>query len=482
MSVLPPTVAPGTTRPDPAAIPLRSPAQDPATTKLVYTYLAFAAAWLVFGTLVGQYAGLKFVWPDMEHLPWLSFGRIRPVHTNAVFWGWSTLASIGLALYVVPRTSQRALYSVKSGWISLWIINFAVVAGVILLMAGVNNGGQEYREFIWPVMAVFAVGAIMTLINLYQTVAKRAVEEIYVSNWYILAAFIWTVVVIVIGYLPFYQQDGIAQTVIQGFYMHMGVGMWFTPLVLGLTYYALPALLNKPIYSYSLGVLAFWTQMVFYTLIGAHHFVFSPVPWFLQTIAIVFSFGMVITLAAGTGNFLLTMKGSGRTIRRSYSLPFILTGVLSYFIFSFQGSLEALRSLNELWHFTNFTVAHSHQTMYGFVTFLLWGLIYGLLPRMTGREPSRFLVGMHFWMALVGLFVYSVALMIGGTGQGLSWIAGNAFMESVTLMAPFWLWRAVGGTLMFLSHLIFAWNIWKMRPKRQTETVAAPAEPQAVLA
>lgn len=433
---------------------------------LVFAYIVAAAAWLIFGTGVGEYVGIKLVSPEVDTVSWLSFGRLRPVHTNAVFWGWGSLASIGLALYIVPRTSQRPLYSIRNGWIAFWIINVAVTAGVVSLMAGINNGGQEYREFVWPVMAVFATGMILTFHNLYMTIAKRAVDDIYISNWYIMAAFGWTIVVVLIGYLPWHVQDGISQTVIQGFYMHMGVGMWFTPLALGVTYYSLPALLNKPIFSYSLGVLAFWTQLVFYTLIGSHHFVFSPVPWWLQTVGIVFSFGMVITLAAGSGNFLMTMKGSGRTIRRSYSLPFILVGVLSYFIFSFQGSLEALRSLNEVWHFTNFTVAHSHQTMYGFVAFLLWGAIYGLLPRMTGREPSRAAVGVHFWFALVGLLLYTTPLMIGGTLQGLSWMKGNAFMDSVILMAPHWLWRAIGGSLMFAAHLIFAVNLWQIRPRR----------------
>ena len=184
---------------------------------------------------------------------------------------------------------------------------------------------------------------------------------------------------------------------------------------------------------------------------------------------------MVITLAAGTGNFLMTMKGSGRTIRRSYSLPFILVGVLSYFIFSFQGSLEALRSLNEVWHFTNFTVAHSHQTMYGFVAFLLWGGIYGLLPRLTNRAPNRAAVGVHFWFALVGMVVYTVPLMIGGTLQGLSWIQGNAFMESVILMAPHWIWRAIGGSMMLLSHFVFIYNMWAMRPVRAEDKAVAKA-------
>lgn len=435
---------------------------------LVFAYIVAAAAWLIFGTGIGEYVGIKLVAPEVDSVSWLSFGRLRPVHTNVVFWGWGSLASLGLAFYIVPRTSQRQLYSVKSGWVTFWILNIATLVGVILLMAGVNNSGQEYREFVWPVMAVYASGVILAFHNLYMTIAKRATEDIYISNWYIMAAIGWTIIVLLIGYLPWHVQDGISQTVIQGYYMHMGVGMWFTPLALGVTYYALPALLNKPIYSYSLGVLAFWTQMVFYTLIGSHHFVFSPIPWWLQTIGIVFSFGMVITLAAGTGNFLMTMKGSGRVIRRSYSLPFILVGTLSYFIFSFQGSLEALRSLNEIWHFTNFTVAHSHQTMYGFVAFLLWGAIYGLLPRLTGNEPSRVSVGVHFWFALVGMLLYTTPLMIGGTLQGLSWIEGNAFIDSVILMAPHWLWRAIGGSLMFLSHIIFAVNLYRMRPGRRT--------------
>ena len=215
--------------------------------------------------------------------------------------------------------------------------------------------------------------------------------------------------------------------------------------------------------------------MVFYSMIGAHHFIFAPTPWWLQTVAIIFSVGMIVTLAAGTGNFLMTMKGSFRTVARSYSLPFILVGVIAYFLFSLQGTFEAFRSLNRVWHFTNFTVAHSHLTMYGFVVFLIWGGIYGLVPRLTGREPSHFLAGVHFWFAFVGVAIYTIALMIGGTMQGMSWMAGDAFIDSVTMMAPFWLWRALGGGLMFLSHLIFAYNLWCMRPAhhRQHQPLAA---------
>ncbi|MGC3872566.1 cbb3-type cytochrome c oxidase subunit I [Halomonas sp. GXIMD04776] len=438
--------------------------RDTASTRLIYVYLGSATFWLLVGTLIGAYLGLKFATPDIDHIAWLSYGRLRPVHTNTVFWGWASLAMIALALYVVPKTSRRRLHSLPLAWVSLGLINAAVLVGDLLLMAGVNNGGQEYREYIWPVQGVFALGVILVTYNMIRTIVGRAIEEIYISNWYIMGGFLWTVALMVIAYVPVYQQTGISETVIQGFYMHMGVGMWFTPMVLGLTYYFLPKLLNKPIYSYSLGVLAFWTQMVFYSMIGAHHFIFAPTPWWLQTVAIIFSVGMIVTLAAGTGNFLMTMKGSFHTVARSYSLPFILVGVIAYFLFSLQGTFEAFRSLNRVWHFTNFTVAHSHLTMYGFVVFLIWGGIYGLVPRLTGREPSHFLAGVHFWFAFVGVAIYTIALMIGGTLQGMSWMAGDAFIESVTMMAPFWLWRALGGGLMFLSHLIFAYNLWCMRP------------------
>lgn len=438
---------------------------DQRLARLVWGYLASATAWLLFGTLVGEYLGLKFAWPDLGVAPWLSFGRLRPVHTNVVFWGWTSLAMLALALWVVPRTSRSQLHSPGLARASLWLINAGVLSGVVLLVSGVTNGAGEFREFIWPAMGLFAAGLALLAYNLYRTIAQRDTEEIYISNWYILAALLWTLVLVTIAYIP-QLQYGLADTVIQGYYMHQGVGMWFTPMVLGLTYYFLPKLLNKPIYSYSLGVLAFWTQMVFYTMIGAHHFIFSPTPWLLQTVAIVFSVGMLVPVVAGTGNFLLTMRGSNRAIARSYSLPFILVGVVCYFLGSGQGILEAFRSLNQVWHFTDFTVGHSHLTMYGFVNFLVWGGIYALVPRLTGREPRHLAVGVHFWLALVGMSLYVGALSIGGTLKGLSWLTDAPFIASVQAMESFWLGRAVGGSLMFLSHLAFAANLWTMRPAR----------------
>ncbi len=445
---------------------IQRPQVDPQLSKLVIWFLVSATIWLIWGTSVGEYLGIKFVAPDADHLSWLSFGRLRPVHTNAVFWGWSSMAMLGLAYYVVPRVSNTQIFSLKLGWWSLWLINASVLFGSIALMAGINNGGGEYREYIWPIQLLFAIAVILTLINFIRTIAHRKTKEIYVSNWYIVAAVIFVIIITLVAYLPFWQ-NGLGETISQGYYMHQGVGMWFMMLTLGLVYYFLPQQLNKPIYSYSLGILAFWSQIFFYTLIGSHHFVFSPIPWAIQTVAIVASAGMIIPVVAGTTNFLMTFRGSWHKLSGSYTLPFMLIGTIFYFTGSMQGTAEAFRTTNLFWHFTDFTTAHSHLTMYGIIAFFLWGFIYAIIPRITRQEPPQLTVGIHFWMAFIGLMFYGVSLMIGGTMRGVMWMNGKPFIDSVTTMAPYWLWRAIGGTLMWISHLVFAYNMYRMiRPSK----------------
>jgi cytochrome c oxidase cbb3-type subunit 1 len=281
----------------------------------------------------------------------------------------------------------------------------------------------------------------------------------------------------VVAILPWYQY-GLGQVAVSGFYMHNAVGMWFTPLALGTFYYALPKLLSRPIYSYALGIFAFWTNLIFYPIIGSHHFLFSPLPWWLQTTAIVFSVAMLVPVLGGSANFLLTMRGSYGELRHSYPLMFIFVGVLGYLLGSTQGTFEAFRSLQAVWHLTNYTVGHSHLTMYGFVNFAIWGGVYALLPAATGKSSSQLGLALHFWMALVGVIIYVLSLSIGGTIQGLDWENKLPFIQSVIDMQPFYVWRGVGGVLMFLSHLVFAWNVWCMTlgsGARSTPRVSAPA-------
>ena len=317
-----------------------------------------------------------------------------------------------------------------------------------------------------PLAVLLAGGVLLNGLVIYRTIATRGVREIYVSNWYILGAFCWVTVLAVVGWWGGGLATGLPNMVVQGYYMHNGVGMWFTQVALGLSYYAIPRLLGRPVYSYALGVLAFWTNLLFYPLIGAHHFVWSPVPWWLQTVAIMFSAGMMIPVLAGGGNLLLTFRGTRDLVGRSYALPFLLAGIVAYVLVSLQGTLEAFRSANVYWHFTNFTIGHSHLAMYGFIAFVIWGAVYGLMPRLTGSQPDVLVVGIHFWLALVGYGIYVVAISVAGVLQGFDWVAGKPFIDSVAAAEPLWLWRSIGGSFMVASHLCFAWNVWQMRPGR----------------
>ena len=458
---------------------IRKPSLEPDIARLIIWYFGCATFWLVVGTGIGEYLGIKFVAPDIDHSSWLSFGRLRPVHTNIVFWGWASLGMIGLGYYVVPIVSNTKIYSIKWGWIALMLTNIMVILGTICLMSGINNGGGEFREYIWPVMAFFAVALILTLANFIMTVANRTTKEIYISNWYIVSAIIFTIIVALTAYLPFWQ-DGVSETIVQGYFMHSGVGMWFTLYTLGLLYYFIPQQINKPIYAYSLGILAFWTQIIFYTIIGTHHFIFAPIAWWLQTVAIVGSAGMIIPVVAGTINFIATFNGNWHKVASSYTLPFFLLAVIYYFLVSMQGTAEAFKFTNLLWHFTDFTVAHAHLGFYGIITFTLWGGMYVVLPRLTGQEPPQHLVGVHFWLAFIGLILYSVPLSIGATLRGLMWMEGKPFIDSVVLMFDYWVWRAIGGSLMFISHLIFAYNFYRMTTK-ETEDIDIKEEAFRIL-
>jgi len=220
----------------------------------------------------------KFGAPEFGAGAWLTFGRLRPIHTNATFYGFASMALVGLGYYVAARSSGARLYSAGLAWIGLALFNAAALAGTIAFDLGYNDGDLEYRE--WPswVRLIFLAALVVTGWNLIATVARRSSKDIYLSNWYIVGGTLWTCIIAVVAILPWYQH-GLGQVAVSGFTMHNAVGMWFTPLSLGVIYYTLPKLPNRPIYSYSLGVFAFWTNLLFYPIIGAHHFEFSPLPW-----------------------------------------------------------------------------------------------------------------------------------------------------------------------------------------------------------
>ncbi len=438
---------------------------DPRFARLVSRYLFAAAAWLLAGSVIGVVVAFRLVDPHLLGQPeFLFHGLVRPVHTMVVLFGWLSLALVAMALYVVPKSSRVMLTGgeITAANVVLVLWNVGLVLGALALLTG-HSTGREYREAPWWAMGFIAVG-VVTLFGIFlRVIARRAVKGIYISCWFVLAACFWLAIVVVVGYMPFFRQ-GLSNTIIEGFYIHNVVGMWFTPLAVGLTYYTLPKLLNKPIYSYALGVLGFFTHLLFYTVIGTHHFEFSPLPDWHETVAVVFSVAMIVPVWASTGNFLLTMKGERTAISLSYSLPFILVGVVAYGLISLQGSVEALRYVQEHWHLTDMTIGHAHGALYLFATFLVWGSIYGLFPRITGREPEPGMVAAHFWLALAGMVIYVGALTLAGDVEGRAWVDGLPFMDSVRNVIPHLVWRGVGGLFLVAAHVVFLINLFAMRP------------------
>ena len=252
---------------------------DRQLTAIFSAYTITATLWLLFATAIGLLLAFKFGAPDFWAAKYLSFGRLRPIHTNGTFYGWASIALVGLAYDVAARSCGTRLYSTRLAWIGLWLFNIAAVAGTIALELGYNEGDLEYREWPWPIRLIFLAALIVTAWNLIGTVARRTSDDIYLSNWYTMGALLWTCVIAIVAILPWYQH-GLGQVAISGYYMHNAVGMWFTPLALGVFYYAIPKIMSRPIYSYALGVFAFWTNLCFYPLLGGlllvAHFLTSP--------------------------------------------------------------------------------------------------------------------------------------------------------------------------------------------------------------
>lgn len=447
------------------------------TPRLVHAFVLSAAIWLFVASVYGVILAAKLWLPDFLTVEVFSFGRIRPVHTGGVLLGWLTLVSMGLAYLVVYRSARRELWSLPLGWFGLVCVNLALFAALVSLSLGITRGPLEYREWITPIAAIMAAGVLANGFNVLMTLIHRNVDEMYISNWFILGAYVWLPTLYVLAYLPGFNR-GVESIVMQGYFMHTVLGLWFTPMAVGITYWSLPRLLHKPIYSYGLGVLAFWTNLIFYTMLGAHHFILSPVPWWLVSVAAMLGIGMMIPVWSTVFNFTLTMKGSWALMRREPASWFMIAGTLTYGLASLQGSFQGLRDFSQLIHFTHYTVAHAHWAAYGFASFLMFGAVYALLPRLTGvmdRADLRPAITWHFWLAFTGIGVYFVSMTISGTIQGLRWSEGLPFVDSLRGIQPYMLARLIGGSLMAASHGIFLWVVWRLRPAANSRKIMEPA-------
>jgi cytochrome c oxidase cbb3-type subunit 1 len=429
----------------------------------VFMFIAFACFWLLIGSAAGLTSSIKLHQPDfLTEQAWLSFGRLRTIHLNAVMYGWVSNACLAVILWLLPRLLRTRLYGAIWTMLGGTFINAGIAAGIGAIATGWTDG-MEYLEIPWQIgIFIFAGFALIILSALY-TLANRRVEHLYVSVWYLVSALLWIALLYLVAKLPGVH-TGVQQATTNWWYGHTVLGLWLTPVSLGAIYYFLPKIIGRPIRSYNVSLLGFWTLAFFYGQVGGHHLIGGPVPGWLVTLSIVQSVMMVIPVIAFTINQGGTLWGRMYLARYSRTLRFMMLGGLMYMASSLQGSLEALRSVNDVTHFTHFTVAHAHLGVYAFVSLVLFGSIYFMLPRVLSWEwPYPKLITLHFWLVTIGIAIYFVALTIAGWLQGTAMLdAARPFLDSVRVTLPYLEGRSIGGALMTLGHVVFVGHFFAM--------------------
>jgi cytochrome c oxidase cbb3-type subunit 1 len=444
-------------------------AADRSSALPVLVCLSLAVIWLILGSLAGLISSIKMHEPDwLVSEAWLTFGRIRPAHLNAVIYGWSSLAGVGIALWLIPRLLKTELVGARYAYAGAMVWNFGVVGGIASILLG-DSAGLEWLEFPLLPASLLVIGGAMMGIPLILTLRNRRVKHLYVSVWYMGSALLWFPLLYAVANAPGFHV-GVEQATMNWWYGHNVLGMWFTPLGLAAAYYFVPKVLGRPIYSYNLSLLGFWTLAFFYSQVGGHHLIGGPVPTWLVTLSIVQSMMMVVPVFAVSVNQHMTVLGHFRALLYSPTLRFIVLGTMMYTLVSVQGSLESLRSINTITHFTHFTVAHAHLGLYGFFAMVMFGSIYFVMPRVLGREwPYPQLISAHFWLVIGGFAIYFIGLTIGGWLQGLAMLdAARPFMASVAVTVPYLEARSIGGAMMTLGHLVFATHFFLIVFGRKT--------------
>ena len=462
-------------------------AADRSSAFPVFMFIAFACLWLVVGSLAGLTSSLKLHMPDwLVGEAWLTFGRIRTIHLNAVLYGWITNAALGVIVWVLPRLLRTPLVGAMWVMVGGALLNTGIASGIGAIGAGWTDG-MEYLEIPWQIGIFIAAGFICIVGPVLFTLVNRKVESLYVSVWYMVAALLWITLLFVVAKLPGVH-TGVQQATTNWWYGHNVLGLWFTPISVGSIYYFLPKIIGRPVRSYNLSILGFWTLAFFYGQVGGHHLIGGPIPGWLTTLSIVQSMMMIVPVLAFAINMVCTIRGRVHLTQYSPTLRFMVFGAVMYILSSLQGSFEALRAVNRVAHFTHFTVAHAHLGAYAFVTMVLFGAIYFMLPRVLHREWAwPRLIAVHFWLAATGIMVYFIFLTIGGWLQGTAMLdAAKPFMDSVAVTLPYLQWRSVGGSLMVLSHLVFAGHILAMllnvKPERSGPALwGDPAKAAAAL-
>jgi cytochrome c oxidase cbb3-type subunit 1 len=431
--------------------------------ELIFKWLYWGLFWLMFTPSVGVAMSTLFNNPDyLGTSEYLTFGRLRPMHVNGVIFGAFSTLFIGLCYYLVPRLTGVRIWNGQWGHWLVWVWNLGLVGGMVSLMLGYNQG-LEAGEF--PLLidiVIFIVVAILTA-QFLVTVGQRREPQLYVALWYLIGAFVWTVMNLILGsfILPYYI-TGINSAAFHGLFLHYIVGLWITPAGYVLIYYFLPASVKNPIYSHKLSLVGFWSLALFYPFVGIHHYLFSPIADWAETLAIITSMLLIVPVWTVLQNFFGTMIGRWHTFGQNLSAKFFIMGSLMYLVGCFQGSTEALRSIQEPTHFSDFVISHSHLTVFG--TFVVWtigGTVY-VIPKLLGRPLWSFNMGnWSFWLITFGISLMGLDLTLAGLQQGYMLMAGVEWVDSLVSIRPYWLVRTLAGASMDIGMSLLVYNLMR---------------------
>jgi cytochrome c oxidase cbb3-type subunit 1 len=459
--------------------------------KVVRQFTIMTVVWGVVGMLVGVIIAAQLTWPELNFgISWLSYGRLRPLHTNAVIFAFGGCGLFAAAYYVVQRTCNVRLFSDKLAAFTFWGWQLVIVLAAISLPLGFTQG-KEYAELEWPIDILIALVWVAFAVVFFGTVGTRKVRHIYVANWFF-AAFIIAVALLHIvnaaalpvGMMKSYSAyAGVQDAMVQWWYGHNAVGFFLTAGFLGMMYYFIPKQAERPVYSYRLSIVHFWALIFTYMWAGPHHLHYTALPDWTQSIGMVFSLILLAPSWGGMINGIMTLSGAWHKLRDDPILRFLIVSLSFYGMSTFEGPMMSIKTVNALSHYTDWTVGHVHSGALGWVGLVTMGSMYYLIPRLFGQKQmySVKAIEVHFWTATIGIVIYIAAMWIAGVMQGLMWRAINAdgtltytFVESVKATYPFYVLRLIGGLLYLTGMVIMLWNTIKTVTQGRSVEVRIP--------
>jgi cytochrome c oxidase cbb3-type subunit I len=452
---------------------------------VVRQFALMTVVWGIVGMLVGAIIAAQLTWPQLNFdLPWLTYSRLRPLHTNAVIFAFGGSALFATSYYVVQRTCHARLFSDGLASFTFWGWQIVIVLAAISLPMGWTSG-KEYAELEWPVDLLIAVVWVAYAIVFLGTIVKRRVAHIYVANWFF-ASFIITVAVLHVvnsAAIPvtmtksYSAYAGTIDAMVQWWYGHNAVGFFLTTGFLGMMYYFIPKQAGRPVYSYRLSIVHFWALISIYMWAGPHHLHYTTLPDWAQSLGMIFSLMLLAPSWGGMINGIMTLSGAWHKLRTDPILKFLIVSLSFYGMSTFEGPMMSIKTVNALSHYTDWTIGHVHSGALGWVAMVSIGSLYVLIPRLYGRKEmwSVRLIDWHFWTTTIGIVLYVAAMWIAGVMQGLMWRATNpdgtltyTFIESIAATFPYYVVRLIGGTLVLGGMFIMAWNVIKTVEARES--------------